>query len=76
LNSACSRNDTQAGWVAEKRDGFEQAHGPGGAVVVEKLRNGEIDLRQPHLFTDLVGKVHEQRTSRCHYQQASQERGA
>jgi hypothetical protein len=36
----------------------------------------QIDLRQTRLFTDLVGKVHEQRTRRCHYQQACQERGA
>jgi hypothetical protein len=43
---------------------------------MEKLRDGKIDLRQPRLFTDLVGKVHEQRTRRCHYQQACQERGA
>ena len=43
---------------------------------MEKLHDGKIDLRQPRLFTDLVGKVHEQRTRRCHYQQACQERGA
>jgi hypothetical protein len=43
---------------------------------MEKLRDGKIDLRQPRLFTDLVGKVYEQRTRRCHYQQARQERGA
>ena len=30
---------------------------------MEKLRDGKIDLRQPRLFTDLVGKVHEQRTA-------------
>jgi hypothetical protein len=62
--------------LPKKRDGFEQAHGPGSAVVMEKLGAGQIDLRQTRLFTDLVGKVHEQRTRRCHYQQACQERGA
>jgi hypothetical protein len=41
---------------------------------MEKLGDGQIDLRQTRLFTDLVGKVHEQRTRRCHYQQACQER--
>ena len=76
-HQSCHKPDyAQGGWVAEKRDGFEQAHGPGGAVVMEKLRDGQIDLRQTRLFTDLVGKVHEQRTRRCHYQQACQERGA
>ena len=43
---------------------------------MEKLRDGKIDLRQPRLFTDLIAKAHEQPTRRCHYQQASQERGA
>jgi hypothetical protein len=42
-----------------KREGFEQAHGPGGTVVMEKLRDGKIELGQLRLFTDLVGKVHE-----------------
>src|SRR6202043_356970 len=57
-HQSCHKPDyAQGGWVAEKRDGFEQAHGPGGAVVMEKLRDGQIDLRQRRLFTDLVGKV-------------------
>jgi hypothetical protein len=76
-HQSCHKPDyAQGGWVAEKRDGFEQAHGPGGAVVMEKLRDGQIDLRQTRLFSDLVAKVHEQRTRRCHYQQACQEHGA
>ena len=47
------------------------------ACPLGKLQpDGRVDLRQPRLFTDLVGKVHEQRTRRCHYQQACQERDA
>ena len=54
----------------EKRNGFQHAHGPEGAVLMEKLRDSKIVLRQPRLFTDLVGKVDEQHTRRRHYQQA------
>jgi hypothetical protein len=43
---------------------------------MEELRGSKVDLRQPRLFTDLVSKVHEQCTRRCHYQQPCQERGA
>jgi hypothetical protein len=39
------------------------------STATAKLQpDGQIDLRQPRLFTGLVGKVHEQRTRRCHYQ--------
>jgi len=43
--------------------------------VMEKLRDLSIEVRQPSLLTDLVGKVNEERTRRRHDQEPCQQGG-
>jgi hypothetical protein len=39
--------------LSKKRCGPEQAHGPGDAVIMKKLRDGKIDLRPAMPFSPI-----------------------
>jgi hypothetical protein len=44
-------------------------------VVMEKLGDFKVEVRQPRLFANLVGKVNEEPTRRRHDQESGEQRG-